>query len=308
MAAEAKTVLVTGAAGGLGGATVERLHELGWRVFAGIRSPEAGEELARGGQAIPVVFDLCDGDSIARSRNQVSAELGDCGLDALVNAAGLVVQGPLELVPLEALRRQFEVNVIGQIAVTQAFLPLLRAVGGRVVNVSGAAARVSLPMLGAISASKAALESLSDALRMELKHQGIAVSVVTPGLMRTELHQKSDEARRRDGYAGGPEEQGVYTEAIAASDHALADSKEASVEIGVEAIVKALSDPRPATRYLVGRDTKQLAMLARLPDRLRDRLLMWNRGLKAERFVVPSGGAPRRVAPNSQRGEAARDG
>jgi NAD(P)-dependent dehydrogenase (short-subunit alcohol dehydrogenase family) len=200
--------------------------------------------------------------------------------------------GPLELVPRAALERQLGVNVIGHVLVTQAFLPLLRAARGRVVNVSGAAASVALPLLGPIAASKAALESLSHALRMELVHQGVGVSIISPGLMRTQLHPKAETAARQDGYAGSPDEQRIYTRAIETSHQALSTAKEAPVDIAVDAIVKALTDRRPATRYVVGRDAKQLRMLRHLPDRLRDRLLMWNRGLGPQHFDPTGVGLP----------------
>jgi NAD(P)-dependent dehydrogenase (short-subunit alcohol dehydrogenase family) len=285
---ERKNVLISGASGGVGRAAAARLEELGWRVFAGVRSPAAGDDLARGHRAVrPVLLDLADHQSISKARDELAAELGGEGLHGLVNNAGLVVMGPLELVPVHALWRQFEVNVIGHVAVTQAFLPLLRAARGRVVNVTGAAASVALPMLGPIAASKAALESISDALRMELKYQGVDVSIVTPGLMQTRLHPKAEEAAQRDGYAGPEESQRIYLKAMEASHRALAASKEAPVDIAVDGIVDALTAKRPATRYVVGRDAKQLRLLRHLPDRLRDRLLMWNRGLKREQFDLP---------------------
>jgi NAD(P)-dependent dehydrogenase (short-subunit alcohol dehydrogenase family) len=287
MPADAKTVLVTGASGGVGSAVVKRLDELGWLVLAGVRSPNAGEQLSQGRRSVTTVWlDITDPESIAKARDEIAARLRGQGLRGLVNNAGLVVMGPLELVPVHALRRQFEVNLIGQLAVTQAFLPLLRVGGGRVVNVSGAAASVALPMLGPIAASKAALESVSHALRMELRHQGIDVSIVSPGLMQTQLHPKAEAAGRLDGYAGTPESQRIYAKAIEASHEALTSSKEAPVDIAVEAIVKALTARRPATRYVVGRDARQLRVLRHLPDRLRDRLLLWNRGLKPEFFEV----------------------
>ena len=221
---------------------------------------------------------------MVEARDRVAGQLEGRGLDGLVNNAGLVVQGPIELLPRHALKRQFDVNVIGQIAVTQAFLPLLRAGRGRVVNVSGAAGRVAVPMLGAISASKAALESLSDALRMELKHQGVQVSVVAPGLLRTRLHEKSTEAAHRDGYAGSPESQRIYEVAIRHLEDSLRNAKEAPVDIAVTTIIRALTSRRPAARYVVGRDAKQLLLLKGLPDPMRDRLLLWNRGLTRELF------------------------
>jgi NAD(P)-dependent dehydrogenase (short-subunit alcohol dehydrogenase family) len=288
MAQGEKTVLITGAAGGVGSALVERLEELGWSVFAGVRSAEAGLGLAERGRAVtPIVFDLRDDESILDARNEIAytlRERGLAGLNALVNNAGLVVTAPVELVTREALRRQFEVNVFGTVAVTQAFLPLVRAGKGRVINVSGAAASVALPMLGPIAASKAALESLSDALRMELRHQGVDVSIITPGLMQTDLHPKALSAGEQDGYAGTPASRRLYSEAIAASNQALLKANEAPVSIAVEAVIKALTAARPATRYVVGRDARQLRTLRYLPDRLRDRLLIWNRGLRPGLF------------------------
>ena len=284
MTARTKTVLVTGATGGVGRVLVSRLDELGWRVFASARSLEAGEQLVRDARAItPIRLDVCDQDSIAEAREEVARELGGQALGGLVNNAGIVVLGPVELIPLQALRRQLEVNVLGPIAVTQAFLPLLRAGGGRVVNVSGASGQISVPMLSG-SGSKAALEAFSDALRMELKHQGVAVSVVVPGDMETDLFRKANDARRRDGYAGSPETQRIYARAIEAADRAVAGSKRASVDGTVASVVKALTARRPAARYFVGRDARAARVLRNLPTGLRDRLLLRNRGLKPGLF------------------------
>jgi NAD(P)-dependent dehydrogenase (short-subunit alcohol dehydrogenase family) len=284
MPTQTKTVLVTGAAGGVGRALVSRLDELGWRVFAGVRSREAGEQLARDARALtPIRLDVCDQDSIAEAQEEVARELGSQGLGGLINNAGIVVLGPIELIPLHALRRQLEVNVLGPIAVTQAFMPLLRAGGGRVINVSGASGQISVPMLSG-SGSKAALEAFSDALRMELKHQGIAVSTIVPGDMETDLFHKADEARQRDGYVGSAETQRIYAQAIEAADQAMASSKKAPVDSAVAIIVKALTTRRPAARYFVGREAKAARVLRHLPTGLRDRLLLWNRGLKPGLF------------------------
>src|SRR5712691_1484475 len=125
-----KTAFVTGASGGVGRVTVRRLEELGWRVFSGVHSLDAAH-----GLGIPVELDVTDADSIARAREAIAARVGQDALQGLVNNAGLSVDGPLQLVSVDALRQQFDVNVIGQIAVTQALLPLLRAGRGRVVNV-----------------------------------------------------------------------------------------------------------------------------------------------------------------------------
>jgi NAD(P)-dependent dehydrogenase (short-subunit alcohol dehydrogenase family) len=266
-----KSVLVTGASGGVGRAAVKAMRERGWLVFAGVRSLES----VRDQGAVPVELDVIDKESIASAHEAIADRVGTDGLQGLVNNAGLSVDGPLEIVPLEALRRQFEVNVFGQVAVTQAFLPLLRAGHGRIVNMGGAAGRTPLPMYGALSASKAALDAISDALRMELKHQGVAVSYIEPGALQTPFFDTARETRRREGYTGAPETQAIYTNAIDTVASALAASRASPVERAARAIERALTDRRAAPRYPVGREARLLLpMLRLLPPAMRDRLVM----------------------------------
>jgi NAD(P)-dependent dehydrogenase (short-subunit alcohol dehydrogenase family) len=283
-----KTVLITGATGGIGSAAVRELDRRGWRVFGAARNEGELKKLSADCRAVdPVTLDLTDEASIVRLRDQLAEGVGTAGLNAVVNAAGQVVQGPLELIPLHALRRQFEVNVIGPVAITQAVLPLLRAGRGRIVNISGAASQTALPLLGPISASKAALERCTDALRMELKPQGVPVSIVVPGLLDTRLHEKAAEASRRDGFAGSDETQAIYADVLETPERIVDGSKLAPVESVVSNVITALEAKRPAERYVVGRDARQLALLRLLPDRLRDRLLLWHFGLKPDRFKLP---------------------
>jgi NAD(P)-dependent dehydrogenase (short-subunit alcohol dehydrogenase family) len=258
----------------------------GWRVFAGVRSDEAARRLsALGGSVTPIELELTDDESVARAGQAVAEAVGPGGLDALVNNAGLIVQGPLELVPAAALRRQFEVNVIGQVTLTQALLPLLRLARGRVVNISAISGRVAVPMAAPISASKAALESLSDALRMELRHQGVSVSVVEPGAIATEIFDKSARAGEADGYAGDPATQALYAPAIETTRAALERMKPSPVDGVVRAVTKALTARRPRSRYLVGRDARAVAMLRKLPEGARDRALMSATGLRRDAFA-----------------------
>jgi NAD(P)-dependent dehydrogenase (short-subunit alcohol dehydrogenase family) len=278
-----RTVLITGANGGVGTALTAALADDGWRVLAGVRSPGAAASIG-GRNVTPIQLDVTDEDSIAAAADRVGRMVGSGGLDALVNNAGIIVQGPLELVPLHALRRQFEVNVIGQMAVTQAFLPLLRRAGGTIVNMGAASGRVTLPMLGPISASKTALESVTDALRMELKHQGVKVTIVEPGAMETGIFGKSASATVDDGLAGTPETQRLYASALDAAADVVTNQKTSPVDGVVSTIVKALDDSSPAARYVVGRDASQLVMLRRVPQGLRDRLLMNAMGLRPEAF------------------------
>jgi NAD(P)-dependent dehydrogenase (short-subunit alcohol dehydrogenase family) len=282
MASISRSVLITGAAGGVGGATVKRLDELGWRVLAAVRSLDtAPAALTAARNVTPIELDICDAVSIARAREEIAEHLGGSGLNGLVNNAGLSVDGPLELVPVEALRRQFDVNVIGQVAITQAVLPMLRTGRGRVVNVGGAAGRMTLPLYGALSASKAALDSLSDALRMELEPQGISVAYIEPGALQTPFFEKSARAVAQDGRTGSPEIRAIYAEALEASAKALAEASAAPVDAAAKAIVKALTTGKPSARYVVGRDAKMgLALLPKLPARIRDRVLLSSLGIK----------------------------
>lgn len=285
MANTIKSVLVTGATGGIGSATVARLAELGWLVYAGVRE-DRGEPPHR--QNITrLQLDICDPVSIMRARSALEAQGDGRGLDALVNNAGISVNGPLELVPIDSLRRQLEVNVVGQVAVTQAMLPLLRAAHGRIVNIGGAAGRMTLPLLGALSASKAALDSLSDALRMELRHQGVRVCYIEPGAIRTSFFEHAAELSQRDGHAGTHDTQAIYASAIAATTKALADGHTDPPEAVVRAVVKALTARQPAPRYVVGREARLgLMLLPRLPRGMQDRILLSSVGISRDTFVT----------------------
>src|SRR5439155_3574156 len=145
-----KSIVITGASTGIGRACALRLDRMGFRVFAGVRKTEDGEALKQQAseRLTPVVIDVTDVASIARAAEMVAAEVGEAGLAGLVNDAGIAVAGPLEFIPIEELRKQLEVNVIGQIAVTQVFLPLLRKGHGRIVNMGSISGRLAVPLLG----------------------------------------------------------------------------------------------------------------------------------------------------------------
>jgi NAD(P)-dependent dehydrogenase (short-subunit alcohol dehydrogenase family) len=265
----ARCVVVTGASSGIGEACASRLAHGGWRVLAGVRTSEDGERLREQGVE-PVALDVTDPASIAA----VAVELGEGALDGLVNNAGIAVSMPIEFLPLEELRRQLEVNVIGQVAVTQAFLPHLRRARGRIVNVGSIAGRSALPFLGAYAASKHALEALTDALRIELRPFGIEVAIVEPGSIATPIWRKGGETFQRL-LAGLPADVlTLYGERMAAFREAAAAAGrrgEPADEVA-KVVEHALTAARPKTRYLVGRDARRRSRLERLPDRLRDRV------------------------------------
>ncbi len=199
-----------------------------------------------------------------------------------MNNAGVAMAGPLEILPLEALRRQFEVNVVGLVAVTQVMLPLLRKARGRIVNVSSINGWTSAPYLGPYAASKHAVEALSDSLRMELRSWGIQVAVVQPGSTNTPIWKKSLAAANALAEQISTEAVDLYRADLDLFRQATAalESGGRTVEDTVRAVLHALTARRPKTRYRVG---LQVDLLFRawkwVPDRLWDRLVQWALGL-----------------------------
>jgi NAD(P)-dependent dehydrogenase (short-subunit alcohol dehydrogenase family) len=274
----AAAILITGASTGIGRASAIELDRRGFRVFAGVRSAAAANQLraAASARLTPVEIDVTDLDGIAAAAKTIGEAVGDAGIVGLVNNAGIAVPGPLELLPIESLRRQFEVNVIGQMAVTQAFLPLLRKGRGRIVNISSASGGQASPYLGAYAASKFALEALTDALRLELRAWGIRVSAIEPGPIDTPIWEKALEQAEQMVAGVLPESMKLYEADLAAVRLAVAQATKTAlpVERVVQAVVHALTAKRPKTRYFLGwRVRVQFKALRMLPDRLRDRIV-----------------------------------
>ena len=277
-------VLITGASTGIGAACAIHLDRLGFRVFAGVRRAEDGEALRRATShsLVPLHLDVTDPASVGLARQAVEASVKEAGLAGLINNAGIVVAGPVEAVPLSAWRRQFEVNVVGAISVTQAFLPLLRTGRGRIINMGSIAGRATLPMMGPYSASKFALEAITDALRLELQPWNLHVSIVEPGAIATPIWDKSTKDAMALESSADPELLGRYAGGVAAVKRAVSKAAARAIapEAVVTAVVHALTAARPKTRYLVGRDALARALMVKfLPDRAADRLLTWVLGL-----------------------------
>jgi len=271
-------VVITGASTGIGAGCAIGCAQQGMTVFAGVRDLRAGEALqAKGGAAIiPLALDVTDGESIKRAAETVGTRVGAAGLGGLVNNAGVAIGSPLEIIPLSQLRKQLEVNVIGQIAVTQAFVPFLRQAHGRIVNMGSIAGRGTIPMMGPYSASKFALEALTDALRLELYPWGIEVSIIEPGAIATPIWDKSlNQALdvERDVPADGKL---LYEDAARQVREAVQEAAQRAIPVDavVQAVLHALTARRPKTRYLVGTDAKIRAIMAKwLPDRMQDWIL-----------------------------------
>jgi NAD(P)-dependent dehydrogenase (short-subunit alcohol dehydrogenase family) len=265
--------LVTGASTGIGRACALHLTTLGYEVLAGVRTTAAPP----GTQAIRL--DVTSDADIAAAAERV----GD-RLHALVNNAGIAVNGPVEVLPIAEWRRQLEVNLIGQVAVTRALLPALLNARGRIVNISSISGRLALPLVGPYTASKFAMEAVTDVLRREITAHGVQVVAVEPGAIVTPVWEKS----RAQGEALVA---GMSADAHRRYDE-LVDGLRRNVErvardglppeAVAEVVGRALTARRPRTRYVVGRDAKVRAILARvLPDRAYDALI---------RRVLTSGG------------------
>lgn len=264
--------LITGASSGIGRATTLRLAAAGWTVLAGVRDTGAGESLVReagDGRVIALSLDVTDAAQVAQARERVDQETGAAGLDALVNNAGIGgVAGPLELVSEEALRRQFDVNVFGQVAITRALLPALRRAHGRLVLVSSIGGRVAMAFSAPYAASKHALEAFGDTLRVELRTSGVQVALIEPGSVATAIWDKTRAESDRLSIPAELQEQ--YGNVPAAMDKALLKTGKRGVppEQVAETIHGALTARRMKARYVVGRDARAM-LLAKsvLPDR-----------------------------------------
>ena len=263
-----KSVVVTGASSGIGLASALRLANAGWRVYGGARTEEAAAALRERGVE-PLLLDVTDAGQIAAATTAVGSEL-----HGIVDNAGIAIAAPLELVPLEELRRQLEVNVVGQVAVLQAFLPALRAGRGRVVLMGSVGGRSALPFLGPYAASKHALEAFADVLRIELAPWGMTVSIVEPASVKTAIWTKGAEQAdaMREGLAADAAE--LYAARIAKfREVALKRGPGIDADVVARTVEHALTASRPKARYLVGRDAHLRAWIERLPTRLRDRVL-----------------------------------
>lgn len=275
-----RAVLITGASTGIGAACALHLDRLGFLVFAGVRKSQDGEALEHQGtdRLVPLRLDVTDASTIQSAHATVGGRVGSRGLFGLINNAGIAVVGPLEAVPIPDLRRQLEINVIGQVAVTQAFLPLIRQAKGRIVNMGSIAGRGAMPLMGPYAASKFALEALTDALRLEVQQWGIQVSIVEPGAIATPIWEKSGKDAVDLEASTTAELRGLYGGVISAVRKVVEQAAARAIpcDAVAKAVEHALTATSPKTRYLVGTDAKFRALMIKLlPDRLSDRVLTW---------------------------------
>jgi len=270
-------VVITGASTGIGRASALYLDRLGYRVFAGVRKQADAESLADEGsdRLTPITIDVTEQRSIASAREEVEQAVGKDGLVGLINNAGVGGGGPIETTPLEEYRDVLEVNLIGQIAVTQIFLPLIRRAKGTVVFISSIGGRVASPFMSPYNSSKFGIEALGESLRHELKPWEIDVVIVEPGSIDTEIWGKGQDAIRDRVSKMPADARRLYGKQLSRFGEGIREtaSRGISPDKVAEVVHRAISSDNPRHRYLVGTDAKIAARLkGTLPDRIFARL------------------------------------
>jgi NAD(P)-dependent dehydrogenase (short-subunit alcohol dehydrogenase family) len=273
-----RSVLLTGASTGIGRATALHLDARGWRVFAGVRREEDAGSLREAASAslVPLILDVTDAAQIDEAAGRIRDEVGDAGLDGLVNNAGIAVPGPLEAIPIDDFRRQLEVNLTAHVAVSQAMLPAIRRARGRIVFITSIGGLISFPMFGAYHAAKFGLEAVGDAFRRELRHWGIGVSIVEPGSIATPIWERGEEQADQIVERADPERVELYADQIEAYREVARRTGARGIppEKVAATIERALTARRPRARYLVGADARAQARIRHLiPTRLLDRVI-----------------------------------
>jgi NAD(P)-dependent dehydrogenase (short-subunit alcohol dehydrogenase family) len=261
------TVAITGAGSGLGRAMAIKLAARGYRVFGTARSETDAADLekASAGNAAVTLADITDQQAVTAWVGKVSDELGERGLDVLISNAGTLTPGPLEVIPLDDIRREFEVNVFGAMAVINGFLPALRKSRGRIVQIGAMTGRLPVPFDGPSSASKAAFEALADVYRLELKPFGIAFVMVQAGNMRTGGPAKTAAALKRIADTMTDEQRALYGHAFGKFTESLNSMQNAglSAEASADRVIELVEQEPPAIRAALGDDAEQILRLVR---------------------------------------------
>ena len=268
-------MVVSGASTGIGSATARRLAAMGYHVLAGVRTERDAKAISAAGME-PVMLDVTVPDQIAALAQRVASDSQKRPLRALINNAGIEINAPLEALPLDTWRQQFEVNLFGHIAVMQVLLPALRESRGRIVNISSVGGVAALPIYAAYAGSKFALEAASDSLRREVRAQGVQVVVVQPGGVKTVMADRSGALSLELADGMSDEHKRLYGDLITstvASQTAFLTRAISSEKAGAK-VARVATVARPRTRYTLGPDAAFVIPLARLlPDRIMDRIL-----------------------------------
>lgn len=273
------SVVITGASTGIGQAAAIHLAKNGHQVFAGVRKAKDGETLRTlEPKIIPVILDVCSTESLKKAAHEIAGFRDKSRTFCLVNNAGIAVSGPVEALKMSEWRKQFDVNVFGLIEATQIFLPMIRETKGRIINVSSINGRMSAPFMGAYSASKFAVEALSDAMRIELAPLGVNVTVIQPGPIATPIWAKGIDHRDEVMAQCDSERLPIYMSMYEKFEKLLvAVSKRAiPVEHVAKAIEKELLSSNPAARVIVAgaKSHFETRLSEWLPEKVFDKLVL----------------------------------
>ncbi len=272
-----KTVVITGTSSGIGKACALHLDKFGFKVFAGVRKYADGEKLKEEASFLltskltPVIIDVSDNESIQSAVEFVEKETGG-NLYALINNAGIGQGGALELTPVTEMKKVFDINVVGLMATTKAFLPLLRNGKGRIVNIGSSTSLLAFPGASVYAASKFAVRAISDSLRVELRMFGISVILLISGHVKTEIWDKEEKYKDKIRDEIDPEIYELYTPLINYGDKIVEETPRIPVEEVAQIVAKSLIVAKPKAYYYAG-DAKTILWLARMPKRLLDKML-----------------------------------
>lgn len=274
---EKGNIVITGASTGMGEHCALGLDKLGYRVFAGVRKPEDGERLkgAASGQLTPLLIDVVNESQVKEAARTVEQALAGRPLTALWNNAGISVNAPLEFIALDDLRRQLDVNVIGQVAATQAFLPMIRKSKGRILITGSIGGFFTTPMLTPYCMSKYAMEAMADGLRRELRRFGVHVVLLEPGGIQSKIWEKGIGESETFIKNAPPEMMEIYGWLVNALRRVAPqmEKRSKSPQDVLDCVIHALESPRPKTRYRMGANSTVQKIIATLPDRWQDALV-----------------------------------
>jgi NAD(P)-dependent dehydrogenase (short-subunit alcohol dehydrogenase family) len=268
------SIVITGASTGMGEHCALGLAQRGYRVFAGVRKTADGDRLrsAGGANLTPVIVDVVNEAQVKEAARAVEQALAGAPLNALWNNAGISVNAPLEFITIEDLRRQLEVNVIGQVAATQAFLPMIRKSKGRILITGSIGGFFTTPMLVPYCMSKYAMESMADGLRRELRPFGVHVVLLEPGGIKSKIWEKGITESEQFIQKAPPEMMQVYSGLVGALRRVAPtmEKRSKSPQEVLDCVIHALESPKPKTRYRMGANSTAQKVISLLPDRVQD--------------------------------------
>ena len=270
---KSKTVVITGTSSGIGKACALYLDKMGFKVFAGVRKQADGDKLKKEatGNLTPVILDVSNSESINNAVSIIEKETGG-NLFALINNAGTGQGGPLEITPVSEIQKVMEINVVGLLAVTKAFLPMLRRSKGRIVNMGSSTSIVAFPGASVYAASKFAVRAISDSLRVELKMFDISVILIVSGHVKTEMWNKEEAYKEKIRGGVTTEISKLYAPLIEYGDKLTAEMPRIPANDVAKIIANSLETKKPKPYYYVGSDAKSVSWMARLPKGILDKM------------------------------------